>query len=310
MDRKIGEYIGKAHGSLVVCIGGIHGNETAGIEALKKVLKMLEREPERNPEFVFKGKFLAIHGNLEAIKSKKRFIEKDLNRNFNKQRLDNLSTSEVHEDKEAQEIIALVRHEILAYRAEKLLLIDLHTTSSPGGIFTIIPEDDRSLDIARSMHAPIIRGMTKGVQGTTMHYFNSVNMGLPTKSITFESGQHKDPNAIIIAVAAVIAALRSLGSVMPHDVESIHDEILKNYSLNLPSLTKLIMKHSIHAGDGFEMLPGYLNFQAVKKGEVVAKDKDGNIAVPEDGLLLMPLYQKQGEDGFFLIKRIEQYEFH
>lgn len=54
------------------------------------------------------------------------------------------------------------------------------------------------------------------------------------------------------------------------------------------------------------MLPGYENFQLVKKGEVIAEDSNGPIVVKEDGLLLMPLYQNKGEDGFFIIKVLEE----
>ncbi len=310
MDRKIGEYIGQEKGPLVICIGGIHGNEHAGIKALKSVLIMLQQEPLKNPNFIYKGKFIAIHGNLSAIKLKRRFIHKDLNRNFLSERLNNLSKPEHVEDQEAMDIIRLVKDEIKTYGPSKLLIIDLHTTSSPGGIFTIVPEHNKSLEIAHSMHAPIIRGMAKRVKGTTMHYFTSEKLGIPTKAIVFESGQHDDPNAITLAIAAIIAALRTLGSVEPHDVESRHDQLLIDFSKNLPALASLIMKHTIEEGDGFQMNPGYLNFQEVKQGEAVASDKRGEIRVPEDGLLLMPLYQNQGEDGFFLIKKINEDEVY
>ena len=50
------------------------------------------------------------------------------------------------------------------------------------------------------------------------------------------------------------------------------------------------------------MNEGYLNFQEVKKGEHLANDKNGPIYASEDSLILMPLYQKKGEDGFFLVK--------
>ncbi|WP_235298484.1 M14 family metallopeptidase [Portibacter marinus] len=310
MERKIGEYIGEDRGPLVICIGGIHGNEVAGITALERVLKMLRREPIRNPEFTYRGKFVAIRGNLQAIEEGKRFIDKDLNRNFLGARLNKLAFPEFAEDKEAIEIIQLVKKEITEYQPNKLLILDLHTTSSPGGIFTIVPEHNKSLKVALSMHAPIIRGMAKRVKGTTMQYFTSEKLGVPTKAIVFESGQHDDPNAVTLAVAAVIAALRSLGCVKDDDVESRHDLLLKTFSEDLPALARMVMKHSVKHGDGFRMNPGYANFQRVQKGEVVATDANGDIIIPEDGYILMPLYQSQGEDGFFLLKKIERNEVH
>ncbi len=314
MKRIIGEYTGTEYGPLIICIGGIHGNEFAGVKALDLVLKMLEVEHIANPEFTFRGRMVAIRGNLSALKLKKRYVDKDLNRNFNKLRLDAIIKGEIHaeytEDYEAIEIIRFVRNEIKDYQATKVVIIDLHTTSSPGGIFTIVPDDLPSLKIAKEMHAPVIQGMIDGVKGTTMHYFNSENLGVISRTISFESGQHNDPKAVTIAIAAIVACLRALGCVNPHDVESQHDKILINFSKNLPSVTKLIMKHPIKPSDNFKMKPDYLNFQRVYKGEIIATDVNGPIAISEDGILLMPLYQDQGEDGFFLIKEIKEYEIH
>ena len=53
------------------------------------------------------------------------------------------------------------------------------------------------------------------------------------------------------------------------------------------------------------MYPNYKNFQRISSGEIIAEDNEGPIEAPEDALLLMPLYQSQGEDGFFLIKKLE-----
>ena len=66
----------------------------------------------------------------------------------------------------------------------------------------------------------------------------------------------------------------------------------------------MVKRHAIQPVEGFEMLPGFKNFQKVKKGELIAKDKNGDIFSPANGRILMPLYQKQGEDGFFIIKEI------
>ncbi|MEO1085677.1 MAG: aspartoacylase, partial [Acidobacteriota bacterium] len=34
-------------------------------------------------------------------------------------------------------------------------------------------------------------------------------------------------------------------------------------------------------------------------------DRRGDILSPHDGLILMPLYQQQGEDGFFLVRPVK-----
>lgn len=60
-------------------------------------------------------------------------------------------------------------------------------------------------------------------------------------------------------------------------------------------------------GDGFRMNPGYSNFDPVRAGQVIARDDVGPIAVEETSRLLMPLYQEQGEDGYFLVREFDPF---
>jgi succinylglutamate desuccinylase len=69
-------------------------------------------------------------------------------------------------------------------------------------------------------------------------------------------------------------------------------------------VVQLIGVHKIMKNDAFKMLEGFQNFQAVRKGQILAYDKNGAIKAPENCLILMPLYQKQGSDGFFLVKEV------
>jgi succinylglutamate desuccinylase len=52
-------------------------------------------------------------------------------------------------------------------------------------------------------------------------------------------------------------------------------------------------------------MPNYKNLQSIKKGEKLATDNKGDIKASEDCLILMPLYQAQGHDGFFLVKEVK-----
>jgi hypothetical protein len=63
-------------------------------------------------------------------------------------------------------------------------------------------------------------------------------------------------------------------------------------------------RHPVCADDDFEMEPGFHNFDQIAKGQVLAHDRNGPVRAPETGLLLMPLYQKLGEDGFFIGRRV------
>ena len=40
------------------------------------------------------------------------------------------------------------------------------------------------------------------------------------------------------------------------------------------------------------------------KGQALAVDREGPVTAPQSGLLLMPLYQRQGDDGFFIVRKV------
>ena len=93
MERIIGSYAGSKKGPLLICFGGIHGNEPAGIQAIEEVFERLDKEPLRNPDFEFSGHLLGIRGNLRAIQAGKRYLQKDLNRQWTKENICLLYTS-------------------------------------------------------------------------------------------------------------------------------------------------------------------------------------------------------------------------
>ncbi|MEM9819623.1 MAG: succinylglutamate desuccinylase/aspartoacylase family protein [Bacteroidota bacterium] len=307
-QRIIGRYTGEEKGPLLICFGGMHGNEPAGIKALDLMFKMLEVEPITNPVFKFRGRLLGLHGNLRAIQVGKRFINRDLNRQWTVENVRRIKQSTLEqldeEDLEIKEILEIIEGEIEAYQPKKMVVLDLHSTTAYGGIFTIPTEDPESLRIAVELHAPVIKGLLRGVRGTSLHYFCNDNFEPETVALCFESGQHQEELSVNRAIAALTNCMRTIGCVKAEHVENRHDSLLIEYSRGLPKIAELITIHSIQPDDDFRMQPGYKNFQKVTKGEWLASDQKGQIYASENGLLLMPLYQRQGDDGFFLIRSL------
>jgi len=85
--------------------------------------------------------------------------------------------------------------------------------------------------------------------------------------------------------AALTARLERAGQGLPHAIEVYH-------------------RHGIVAEDRFAMAPGFANIQPVGRGTLLARDRRGEIRADEDCLLVMPLYQGLGDDGFFLGREI------
>jgi succinylglutamate desuccinylase len=290
---------------LVVVIGGIHGNEPAGVRALERLFELLEDEPRLNPGFNFRGDFLALRGNLAALAAGKRYIDVDLNRIWRPltSPITDFSTSE---DRELNELLAAIETAVEDAPLSELVLLDLHTTTATGGVFAVTGDDGPSLSLAAEMAVPVVKGMLSGLQGTTLHYFrgNHFATNLPVRAISFESGNHDDPAAVDLALAATINLLRALGCVREEDVSTYHDDRLRESASYLPRMTELTYIHKIarDGSDRFVMKPGYLNFQRIEKGALLATDKNGDILAPAAGYLLMPLYQELGDEGFFIVR--------
>ena len=302
-NRIIGRYTHGAKGPLLIVLSAIHGNEPAGVRALDYLFKMLEVEPITNPGFQFHGEIIGLIGNLKAFELKKRFIDFDLNRIWLDEK-NSIIAHDVHENLEKNEIIKTINQSIADKPERQVVILDLHTTSSEGGIFVIPGPGDVSLEIAKGLHAPVILNMLEDIKGTLMEYYNEDNLGKPIHSLTFESGSHTDPLSTNRAIAAIINCMRHLNMVNSTDVESIHDDILDQYSKGLPKVTRLLYRHAIDNDDHFKMNPGFLNFQSVRKDEILARHNNVPVRSPSTGRILMPLYQQQGTDGFYIVEEV------
>jgi len=313
MNRIIGSFGGENPGALVLVFGALHGNEPAGVLALEKIFQMLSEEAKQREDFCFQGKLVGILGNRQAFLTKQRFIEKDLNRQWtpeNIRRIEhNEATGIAAEDLEIAALLEVIHDEIQAFKPETLIVLDMHTTSAGGGIFCIPTDEKASLRLAKELHAPVILNLFEGVEGTLLRFAADGHLqsgGFPkhTFGAAFEAGQHDDPLSVTRSIAAIINCLRAAGNIQPEDLPGEYDAILLEYSRRLPKVTRLQHVHHIRPGDHFRMRPGYANFQPVQKGEHLADDVTGPIISSCAGLILMPLYQPKGSDGFFIVEEI------
>ena len=59
--------------------------------------------------------------------------------------------------------------------------------------------------------------------------------------------------------------------------------------------------HKIKKEDKFIMMNNITNFKNVNKNDVVGIDRNGKVKAPYKGKILMPLYQTQGSEGFYIV---------
>jgi succinylglutamate desuccinylase len=307
LPRLIGEREGQFHGPLLIVVGQVHGNEIAGPKAIETAFQLLEAEFVEYPNFSFKGKIVGLRGNTRAAALGQRFLNRDMNRMW----VDGIIRDIQAKPAEAREAEELEIMECLdaivslqqAYQPTETVILDIHTTTATGGIFSIPSFDPEAEAIALHFHAPIVHGMLNGLQGTMMHYFNRERFA-ETTTLAFEAGQHLEEDSWRNALSAIINCMRAIGMVDVKDVETKHDQLLQARAAHLPKVTRLVYRHAIQAADAFVMRPGYINFQKIAAGEHLADDRNGKVLSPCDGLMLMPLYQKLGEDGFFILAEV------
>ena len=55
------------------------------------------------------------------------------------------------------------------------------------------------------------------------------------------------------------------------------------------------------------MVPGFENFDRIAKGQHLADDSSGPIMSPGKLRIFLPLYQGQGDDGYFLARPVNPF---
>lgn len=298
--RQLGRVSGADRGPTLVVIGGVHGNEPSGLLALERVLAALK------PEHI-RGDFVALAGNLAAARRGVRYIDRDLNRMWTAERVaeleDRPETQTASEDHEQVELLADLERAFGRARGRTYVL-DLHSTSGEGAPFVVLSDTLRNRRFASAVPVPVVLGLEEQLRGTLLSYLSD----LGHLTFAFESGQHGNPRSVDNAEAAIWLCLREAGVLLSRAPMPLGlvDRLLAA-SEGLPGVVEAHYRHAITPSDRFRMEPGFTNFQPVDEGQVLAFDRQGSVQCPSDGFILMPLYQPQGDDGFFLVRGVHPF---
>jgi hypothetical protein len=300
LKREIGRYDQNKPGVTVIAIGGMHGNEPAGVLALQKVLDYLNEHKPR-----FSGQLIGLAGNLKALESGERFIDRDLNRMwFVKPSGALCQCDQCAEKEEFNELKYHLKKEINSAENE-ILFFDMHTTSAASQPFLMIGDTIRNRKMVDGLPAPIILGVEEQLDGPLLSYINELGHW----SVGFEAGQHDDKNTVYYHEAMLWLLLEKAGCIDKFQIPDyqLHYDTLKDVKRDLKKFYEVRLRHSIEEEDDFEMKPGYFNFKPIQKGEKLAEDRNGVIKSPEKGNIFMPLYQSKGKDGFFIIRAVSPF---
>lgn len=284
-------------GPVIVVFAGIHGNETAGIYACKRLSNQLSSKTH-----LLDGSVYMISGNRKAIKKGFRYLDKDLNRIWNEiHNPGHLFNSDDEEWDEALEILKSVNKIIEKYKGtnREIHFIDLHTTSADSCSFILFNDTLENRKIATWFPVPQILGIEESIHGTLLSYIN--DLGYP--AIGFEAGGHSDPASTERTEAFLWLYMHYTG-VINLDLSDLHvyEEMLREESKVSNQYYEIIYHHLVKDARQFRMKKGYRNFDEVQKGELLAYEYRKPAYAPISGLIFMPLYQSKGNDGFFILK--------
>lgn len=303
--RVLGRLRGAPGGPTVIVLAAVHGNEPAGVQAATRVLKEIERQ-----RTALRGELVFLVGNRSALRYAKRFVDRDLNRQWGEERvaalreLDQAAAAAV-EEREQWELLQEIEAILRQVAGSEIYFLDLHTSSAEGPPFLTVGDTLRNRRFAMRLPLPIILGLEEQVDGSLLEYLN--DKGLITLGV--EAGMHDSPSSIERHEAVLWLALVAAGVLRRGDLPDLtrHERLLAQARQSIPPVIEVRYRHAIRPEDQFQMLPGFSNFQPIRRGQHLARDRRGEVVAPEAGLILLPLYQGQGDDGYFVAREVRPF---
>lgn len=302
----IHQIAGAKPGPRLIVFGAVHGNETCGTVAIRRVLQ----EFEQNILQLDYGTLTLVPVvNPLAYRLKQRHGDRNLNRNM---RIS--SDPQDFEDRLSNLICPLLQ--------ANDVLLDLHSFHTPGIPFALIGphNNDGQLEPfskAEDEEAMALQlGVDRFVEGWLETYAQGVrerqargaeahvDYGVGTTEtmrryggigITLECGQHDDENAPLIAYQAIRGVLSHLGMATapePKPSPPAQPEVIRLY--------KVIDR--LHPDDRFSR--EWRSFEIIYRGEVIAIRHDGEkLIADEDGWIVFPNPAARVDQEWFYLAR-------
>ncbi len=299
VDRIIGRVDGTMPGPFMVFFAGIHGNEPASVFALHQIIQELENKHDG-----LAGSLIAISGNLWALERSVRYHKVDLNRMWTTAKIEALKKEDLNpkneDEKQQIELFDLLQN-LLNTETGPFYFFDLHTTSSSTIPFITVNDSLLNREFTQQYPVPLILGIEEYLDGTLLSYINELGY----VSFGFEGGQHDALSAIknhkiFIYLSLVFSGALNKDTVAYEQYLGYWKSIMPNHQAFYEIYSRFKVKEEEH----FVMQPDFSNFQAIAQNEILATSNGNTIHSKKKSIIFMPLYQYQGDDGYFLIRKI------
>ena len=277
MIEKV-SFEGKERGISLLVLGAIHGNEVAGPNALKSIIK----EINEGKIVIKKGKLTIVPVcNVAANEKDVRQIDENLNR-----------VMKFHENPATYE--QNIANEIMPLIKECDVMLDLHSTHCKGDepfVFCDYPKElnQKLIDVINVKY--VLEGWPDIYSGQSVIEDYSTERACfeeGKSGTTLECGYHKEEKAIDVAYNAVVSALKVFDLIEGEDSEKY-------------AKTHILMKSFVIKNREGKLLKQYKHLDRVYKGEDIAKYDDGEVlSAEDDGYILLPnLLCEIGAEWFY-----------
>ncbi len=246
---------------------GVHGNERAGINAVKKALKEVR---------IKKGIVYFVFANQKAIGENKRFIEKNLNRCFLPDQNGNS-----YEEKRAKELLEILD------KADALL--DIHSSSSPETEPFIITEEKAFSVIDKMNFNIVVTNIDEVEKGGSDGYMNNAGK----IGICLECGYLGDAeNNNNLAFDSILKFLKFYNVIE----DEIDDTKIPKKVLRLDGVQMV-------TNESFKRTKEFADFETVPKNEIIATDNEKKYFFEEEKVILFGSGEtKVGEEAYLVGK--------
>lgn len=266
MRETVYQIVGQKPGPVSVILGGTHGDERCGVEALDMLTSSLE---------IDSGIVYLLYGNPRAIDANVRYVEVNLNRVFNDDLLSEADKN-TYEYKRAQFI--------KQYLDKADVLLDLHASSVP---------DSRAFAICSSIATGIVEylpidtvvtGFDEVEPGATDDYMGANNK----VGICLECGFLGDKKSTDLAISAVYDFLKVRGH-----VDGFVDKKTQEY-INM-------YKKYYSKTDNFKLVKQFENFENLDSGQKIGVDGGNEVFADKDCVILFAHNGHKVGDEVFLL---------
>jgi predicted deacylase len=286
-------YTGLGEGPRLIVTGAVHGNETCGTVAIRRIMEEIDS-----------GKLLIANGSVTFVPITNplayRLVQRSGERNLNR----NLFPNDEPQDFEDQ-----VANWLCPLLAGHDVLLDLHSFNADSEPFVMVGPADNDGPLQPFRHADQERalarrlGVRRFVDGWLATYGQGVQRRMTDASqlqtvlrygvgtteymrttggyaLTLECGQHNDPAAPDVAYRAIMNTLAFLKLIDAPEPQPVAFE-------QMEALSMVAVHDKMDKGDSF--VRKWASFDPVTKGQQIGVRADGTPVTSElDGRILFP----------------------